>query len=47
MKVAWFHKFGPPEVLVHEEGPKPAPKPGDPEPTGSLVRNTPQRLSSQ
>ena len=29
MKVAWFHKFGGPEVLVHEEAPKPAPKPGE------------------
>ena len=29
MKVAWFHKFGGPEVLVHEEAPKPKPKPGE------------------
>ena len=29
MKVAWFHKFGGPEVLVAEEAPKPAPKPGE------------------
>src|SRR5688572_33207227 len=29
MKVAWFHKFGGPEVLVHEEARKPAPKPGE------------------
>jgi NADPH:quinone reductase-like Zn-dependent oxidoreductase len=29
MKVAWFHKFGEPEVLVHEEAAKPAPKPGE------------------
>ncbi|HEV8108081.1 MAG TPA: zinc-binding dehydrogenase [Burkholderiales bacterium] len=29
MKVAWFHKFGGPEVLVCEEAPKPAPKPGE------------------
>ena len=29
MKVACFHKFGGPEVLVHEEAPKPAPKPGE------------------
>jgi NADPH:quinone reductase-like Zn-dependent oxidoreductase len=29
MKVAWFHKFGGPEVLLHEEAPKPAPKPGE------------------
>jgi NADPH:quinone reductase-like Zn-dependent oxidoreductase len=29
MKVAWFHNFGGPEVLVHEEAPKPAPKPGE------------------
>jgi NADPH:quinone reductase-like Zn-dependent oxidoreductase len=29
MKVAWFHKFGGPEVLMHEEAPKPAPKPGE------------------
>jgi len=29
MKVAWFHKFGGPEVLVHEEAPKPTPKPGE------------------
>lgn len=29
MKAAWFHKFGGPEVLVHEEAPKPAPKPGE------------------
>jgi NADPH:quinone reductase-like Zn-dependent oxidoreductase len=29
MKVAWFHKFGGPGVLVHEEAPKPAPKPGE------------------
>ena len=29
MKVAWFHKFGGPEVLVSEEAPKPAPKPGE------------------
>ncbi len=29
MKVARFHKFGGPEVLVHEEAPKPAAKPGE------------------
>ena len=29
MKVAWFHKFGGPEVLVHEEAPTPKPKPGE------------------
>jgi NADPH:quinone reductase-like Zn-dependent oxidoreductase len=29
VKVAWFHRFGGPEVLVHEETPKPAPKPGE------------------
>ncbi len=29
MKVAWFHKFGGPEVLVHEEAPRPASKPGE------------------
>lgn len=29
MKVACFHKFGGPEVLVHEEAPKPSPKPGE------------------
>jgi NADPH:quinone reductase-like Zn-dependent oxidoreductase len=29
MKVAWFHKFGGPEVLVHEEAAKPVPKPGE------------------
>ena len=29
MKVAWFHKFGGPEVLVHEEAPKPTPKPSE------------------
>jgi NADPH:quinone reductase-like Zn-dependent oxidoreductase len=29
MKVARFHQFGGPEVLVHEEAPKPAPKPGE------------------
>ena len=29
MKVARFHKFGGPEVLMHEEAPKPAPKPGE------------------
>src|SRR5439155_16817635 len=29
MKVACFHKFGGPEVLVCEEAPKPAPKPGE------------------
>jgi NADPH:quinone reductase-like Zn-dependent oxidoreductase len=29
MKVAWFHKFGGPEVLVHEEAPKPAPQSGE------------------
>ena len=29
MKVAWFHKFGGPEVLLSEEAPKPAPKPGE------------------
>jgi NADPH:quinone reductase-like Zn-dependent oxidoreductase len=29
MKVAQFHKFGGPEVLVHEEAPRPAPKPGE------------------
>ena len=29
MKVAQFHKFGGPEVLVHEEAPKPAPRPGE------------------
>ena len=25
MKVAWFHQFGGPELLVHEEAPKPSP----------------------
>ena len=29
MKVAWFHKFGGPEVLVHEETATPVPKPGE------------------
>ncbi len=29
MKVAWFHKFGGPGVLVHEEAPRPTPKPGE------------------
>ena len=29
MKVAWFHKYGGPEVLVHEEAPRPAPQPGE------------------
>lgn len=29
MKVAWFHKCGGPEVLVHEDAPKPAPRPGE------------------
>ena len=29
MKVARFHKFGGPEVLVYEEAPKPVPKPGE------------------
>ena len=29
MKVARFHKFGGPEVLVHEEAPKPTPKPSE------------------
>ena len=29
MKVAWFHKFGGPEVLLYEEAPKPTPKPGE------------------
>jgi NADPH:quinone reductase-like Zn-dependent oxidoreductase len=29
MKVAQFHKFGGPEVLLYEEAPKPAPKPGE------------------
>jgi NADPH:quinone reductase-like Zn-dependent oxidoreductase len=29
VKVAWFHKYGAPEVLVHEEAPKPAPRPGE------------------
>jgi NADPH:quinone reductase-like Zn-dependent oxidoreductase len=29
VRVAWFHKFGGPEVLVHEEAPKPVPKPGE------------------
>ena len=29
MKVAWFHKHGGPEVLVHGEAAKPAPKPGE------------------
>ena len=29
MKVARFHKFGGPEVLVHEEAPRPTPKPGE------------------
>jgi NADPH:quinone reductase-like Zn-dependent oxidoreductase len=29
MKVAWFHEFGGPEVLVYEEAPKPAPKAGE------------------
>jgi NADPH:quinone reductase-like Zn-dependent oxidoreductase len=29
MKVAWFHKFGGPEVLVYEEAPTPVPKVGE------------------
>ena len=29
MKVAWFHKFGGPEVLVYEDAPKPVPKAGE------------------
>lgn len=29
MKVAWFHKFGGPEVLVYEEAPKPVPQAGE------------------
>jgi len=29
MKVAWFHRFGGPEVLVFEEAPRPAPGPGE------------------
>jgi NADPH:quinone reductase-like Zn-dependent oxidoreductase len=29
MKVAWFHKFGGPEVLVYEEAPRPAPQAGE------------------
>ncbi|TAK82556.1 MAG: alcohol dehydrogenase [Betaproteobacteria bacterium] len=29
MKVAWFHKFGGPEVLVYEEAPRPAPRAGE------------------
>ena len=29
MKVAWFHKFGGPEVLVCEEAPRPAPRAGE------------------
>jgi NADPH:quinone reductase-like Zn-dependent oxidoreductase len=29
LKVAWFHKFGGPEVLVHEEAPKPQPRAGE------------------
>ena len=29
MKVAWFEKFGGPEVLVPGEAPKPVPKPGE------------------
>ena len=29
MKVAWFHKFGGPEVLVSEEAPTPVPKAGE------------------
>jgi hypothetical protein len=29
MKVAWFHKFGGPEALVHEEAPTPVPKAGE------------------
>jgi NADPH:quinone reductase-like Zn-dependent oxidoreductase len=29
MKVAWFHNFGGPEVLVFEEAPKPTPGPGE------------------
>jgi NADPH:quinone reductase-like Zn-dependent oxidoreductase len=29
LKVAWFHKFGGPEVLVHEEAPRPSPGPGE------------------
>ncbi|HTG98248.1 MAG TPA: zinc-binding dehydrogenase [Burkholderiales bacterium] len=29
MKVARFHKFGGPEVLLYEEAPKPTPKPGE------------------
>ena len=29
MKVAWFHRFGGPEVLVYEDAPKPVPKAGE------------------
>ena len=29
MKVAWFHKFGGPEVLVYEEAPRPTPQSGE------------------
>jgi NADPH:quinone reductase-like Zn-dependent oxidoreductase len=29
VKVSWFHKFGGPEVLVHEETATPKPKPGE------------------
>ncbi len=29
MKVAWFHRFGGPEVLVYEEAPRPAPRAGE------------------
>ena len=29
MKVAWFHRFGGPEVLVYEDAPDPEPSPGE------------------
>ena len=29
MKVAWFHRFGGPEVLVYEDAPDPEPEPGE------------------
>ena len=29
MKVAWFHRFGDPEVLVYEDCPTPEPEPGE------------------
>ena len=29
MKVAWFHQFGGPEVLVYEDAPDPEPEPGE------------------